>query len=209
MNAKQAKRSNPFGMDESCTNCDLCETRDQVVHGYGDVDAHFLFVGEMPSERADEIGVPFTGDVAGERLQEILGRLGLNESPPDAKEPEIENAFCTYLTRCRHPERGPTDGEITTCEPYLNAEIRMINPEILVPIGEGALAEIAAEYTTTPAADIDIVEDHATTIRGRGFELVPMIHPGEQTEEQTEAFVQHFRELMGSDYRQTKGRQGR
>ncbi len=163
----------------------------------------------MPSERADETGVPFTGDAEGERLQEILGRLGLNESPPEAEEPEIENAFLTNLTRCHHPQRGPTDGEIMTCEPYLNAEIRMINPEILVPIGEGALAEIAAEYTTKPAADIDIVEDHATTIRGRGFELVPMIHPGEQTEEQTEAFVEQFLDLMGTDYRQTKGRQGR
>ncbi|MCO8243819.1 MULTISPECIES: uracil-DNA glycosylase [unclassified Haladaptatus] len=209
MNAKQEERSNPFGMDEACTNCDLCESREQVVHGYGDVDAHFLFVGEMPSDRADETGVPFTGDAAGERLQEILGRLGLNESPPDAEEPEIENAFLTYLTRCHHPERGPTDGEIMTCEPYLNAEIRMINPEILVPIGEGALAEIATEYTTKPAADIDIVADHATTIRGRGFELVPMIRPENQTEEQTEAFVQHFHELMDTDYRQTKGRQGR
>lgn len=209
MNAKQEKRSNPFGMDGACTNCDLCESRENVVHGYGDVDAEFLFVGEMPSATADETGIPFTGDAAGERLQAILGRLGLSESAPDADEPEIENAFLTYVTRCHHPDRGPTDGEVMTCEPYLNAEIRMINPEILVPVGESALAEIATEYTTKPADEIDVVDDHATTIRGRGFELVPMIQPEEQSDEQTEAFVEHFSELMGRDYRQTKGRQGR
>ncbi|GAA0230641.1 uracil-DNA glycosylase family protein [Haladaptatus pallidirubidus] len=209
MDANQETRSNPFNMDEACTNCDLCETRDTVVHGYGDVGAEFLFVGEMPSEGADKTGIPFTGDSAGERFQDILGRLGLSESAPDETEPEIENAFLTYLTRCRHPERGPDDGEIMACEPYLNAEIRMINPEILVPVGERALEEIATEYTTTRASELDIADDHGKTIRGRGFELVPMIHPEEQTNEQTEAFVKAFAELMGTDYRQTKGRQGR
>ncbi|WP_227354086.1 uracil-DNA glycosylase [Haladaptatus salinisoli] len=209
MDANQDELSNPFGMDETCTNCALCEPRERVVHGYGDVGADFLFVGEMPSAGAEETGVPFTGDAAGERLQDVLGRLELSESPPDAAEPELDNAFLTYLTRCRHPERPPADEEVGTCEPYLNAEIRMINPEILVPVGQRALAEIAGEYTTTPAGEFDAAADHATTVRGRGFELVPMVHPAEQTEEQTEAFVRHFSDLMGKDYRQTKGRQGR
>ncbi|WP_435154434.1 uracil-DNA glycosylase [Haladaptatus sp. DFWS20] len=209
MDANQEERSNPFNMDEACTNCELCEHRERVVHGYGDVGAEFLFVGEMPSAGADETGVPFTDDSAGERLQDILGQLGLSDSAPDATEPELENAFLTYLTRCHHSERSPTDGEIMTCEPYLNAEIRMINPEILIPVGERALTEIATEYTTKPASEIDIADDHATTIRGRGFELVPMIHPGDQTDEQTAAFVEAFLDLMGNDYRQTKGRQGR
>ncbi|WP_266077775.1 uracil-DNA glycosylase [Haladaptatus caseinilyticus] len=209
MDANQEERSNPFSMDEECTNCDLCERREQVVHGYGDVGAEFLFVGEMPSAGADETGVPFTGDQAGERFQDILYRLGLSESDPAAEEPVLENAFMTYLARCYHPERPPSDGEIMTCEPYLNAEIRMINPEIIVPVGERALTEIATEYTTRPASDIDIVDDHATTIRGRGFELVPMVHPENQTNEQTETFVEAFIDLLGTDYRQTKGRQGR
>jgi len=52
-------------------------------------------------------------------------------------------------------------------------------------------------------------DDHATRIRGRGFELVPMIDPREQTDEQTQAWLEAFAELMASDYRQTKGRQGR
>ncbi|WP_458187189.1 uracil-DNA glycosylase [Haladaptatus sp. NG-WS-4] len=209
MDANQDVLSNPFGMDESCTNCGLCDHREQVVHGYGDVGAEFLFVGEMPSAGAEKTGVPFTNDDGGERFQDVFGRLGLSESAPDADEPELDNAFLTYLTRCRHPERPPSDDEITTCEPYLNAEIRMINPEIIVPVGQRALTAAAAEYTTTAAEEFDVESDHATTIRGRGFELVPMVHPTEQTDEQADAFVEHVLDLMGHDYRQTKGRQGR
>lgn len=55
-------------MDTDCTNCSgLCETREQVVHGYGDVGAEFLFVGEAPTAAAERTGVPFTGDEAGRR----------------------------------------------------------------------------------------------------------------------------------------------
>lgn len=210
MDANQQTRANPFGMDADCRNCPaLCETREQVVHGYGDVGADFLFVGEAPGEGADRTGVPFTGDERGEALQHVLGHLGLNNSLPSDDEPELENAFLTYLARCRDPERPPTDEEVETCEPYLNAEIRMINPEILVPVGERALTEIAAEYTTTPVEEFDVEADHATTIRGRGFEIVPMRDPLEATDEEREAFVDHFLALMDRDYRQTKGRRGR
>ncbi|WP_115862941.1 uracil-DNA glycosylase [Halorussus litoreus] len=210
MDANQQTRANPFGMDADCRNCPaLCETRERVVHGYGDVGADFLFVGEAPGERADRTGVPFTGDERGEALQHVLGQLGLNNSLPSDEDPELENAFVTYLTRCREPERPPTDEEVRTCEPYLNAEIRMINPEILVPVGQRALTEIATEYTTAPAEEFDAVEDHATTIRGRGFEIVPMADPRDASDDEREAFVDRFLALMDGDYRQTKGRRGR
>ncbi|MEM4780388.1 MAG: uracil-DNA glycosylase [Halalkalicoccus sp.] len=209
MDANQLSASNPFGMDENCQNCpELCETREEIAHGYGDVGAEFLFVGERPSPGADETGIPFFGDERGEAFQGILRALGFATQEPGEK-PEFDNAYCTLLTRCRHPERPPTGEEIDNCEPYLNAEIRMINPEIIVPVGERALREIATEYTTTPADEFDIEGDHATEIRGRGFELVPMIDPGEQTDDQREAFLQAFSDLFGRDYRQTKGRQGR
>ncbi|MFC7165701.1 uracil-DNA glycosylase [Halospeciosus flavus] len=210
MDAHQESQRNPYGMDEDCRNCEgLCDVRERVVHGYGDVGADFVFVGEAPSEGAERTGVPFTGDAAGERFQDILGQLGLNNSLPSSEEPELDNAFLTYLARCRHPDRPPADDEVATCEPYLTADVRMINPEILVPVGERALAALGEEYTTTPAADLDVVEHHGTTIRGRGFELVPMVHPANQSDEQKEAFVTRFLDLMGTDYRQTKGRRSR
>ena len=210
MDANQTEFENPFGMDEQCTNCDLCERRTNVVHGYGDVGGEFLFLAERPHEGADRTGIPFTGDDHGRRLQSILGELGFVRSEPDAAEPDIQNAFCTYLTRCRHPGREPTDREVDTCEPYLNAEIRMINPQIIVPIGQRVLESLAMEYTTRKPKSFDIEAEHATTIRGRGFELVPMLELDRQTDADSEAFVDHVREnVFSRDYRQTKGRQRR
>ncbi|QLG51265.1 uracil-DNA glycosylase [Natrinema halophilum] len=200
-------------MDEECRNCPaLCQTRTQVVHGYGDVGADFLFVGERPTARADEVGVPFAGTGGSDGdggLRRMLERLGLCDVSSPADEPILENVYLTNLTRCRDPDRQPTDEEVTTCEPYLNAEIRMINPEILVPVGERALTELGTDYTTTPAETLTLPDDHAARIRGRGFELVPMIDPRDQTEEQTRAWLEAFATLMASDYRQTKGRQER
>jgi uracil-DNA glycosylase family 4 len=191
-------------MDEACQNCPaLCETRERVVHGWGDVGGDFLFVGERPDEAADEGERPFAGSPTMTRLLETLGFL-----TDDPEEP-IRNAFLTHLTRCRDPDRTPTDDEIANCEPFLNAEIRMINPEIIIPVGEPVLRELATEYTTTPAEEFGHPEDHARTIRGRGFELVPMVAPARASEEQIDAFRAHFEEVLDRDYRQTKGRRGR
>jgi uracil-DNA glycosylase len=80
---------------------------------------------------------------------------------------------------------------------------------VLVPVGQRALTELGKEYTTTPADDLDVEDHHATSIRGRGFELAPMIHPAEQTDDQREEYVDFFLDLLDTDYRQTKGRRGR
>jgi hypothetical protein len=56
---------------------------------------------------------------------------------------------------------------------------------------------------------MDVEDLHASTVRGRGFELVPMVHPGEQSDEQTEAWIDFFLEFRDTDYRQTKGRRNR
>jgi len=211
VDANQDRFRNPFDMDEECTNCSaLCESREQVVHGYGDVGAEFLFVGEMPSAGADERGVPFSGDEGEHRLRYVLRELGFARSPADADELDLQNAYLTYLTRCRHPDRGPTDEEVRNCDAFLTAELRMINPEIIVPIGQRVLEALAVEYTTRRPDSFDAAAEHATTIRGRGFELVPMRALDDQTDDETEAFVDHVAsEVLGRDYRQTKGRRSR
>ncbi|MFC6973617.1 uracil-DNA glycosylase family protein [Halomicroarcula sp. GCM10025709] len=208
MDANQDEASNPFGMDEDCQNCDaLCATRETVVHGYGDVSAEFLVLGDSPSAAADDSGVPFTGEH--ERgLLDILAAVDMCEDP-DAAEPTLDNAFLTYVTRCRHPDRTATDEEVMNCEPYLNSEVRMINPELLLPVGQAALEALAFEYTTMSADELDVVDQHATTIRGRGFELLPMVPPAEQSDEQRTAVLDALGDILGRDYRQTKGRRGR
>ena len=208
MDANQETRQNPFGMDEECQNCPaLCESRETVVHGYGDVGAEFVVLGESPAAGTDESGIPFTD----ERERELLDILAAVDmvADPDAAEPELKNTFLTYVTRCRHPDRPATDDEVLNCEPYLNSEIRMINPEILLPVGQAALEALAFEYTTLSEDELDIAERHATTIRGRGFEILPMIPPADQTDDQRTAFLDHFSDLLGQDYRQTKGRRSR
>jgi len=208
MDANQESKSNPFGMDEQCQNCpELCETRETIAHGYGDVGAEFIVLGDSPSEGADESGIPFTGERERELL-DILAAVDLIEDP-DADRPELKNVFLTYVTRCRHPERAATDEEVINCEPYLNSEIRMINPELLLPVGQRPLEELAFEYTTLSEDELDIEERHATTIRGRGFEILPMLPPAEQTDAERAAFLDHFSDVLGQDYRQTKGRRSR
>jgi len=220
MDARQDETANPFGMDEDCTNCPkLVETRSQIVHGYGDVGADFVVIGDQPSAAADETGVPFAGDQS--LVWEILDRVGLVESEtrlpgasrngerdPGVAEPVPDDVYLTYVTRCHHPDRAATDEEVTACEAYRSSELRMINPEIIVPVGQRAIEALAFQYTTKSEDDLDVADCHATTIRGRGFELVPMADPDDQSPEETETFVEHFADLLGTDYRQTKGRQG-
>lgn len=206
----QQSRSNPFGMDEDCRNCPaLADCRTAIAHGYGDVAADFLVVGERPGPRADVTGVPFAGEDEPSPLQRVLGRLGLCALTSDPARPDLANVYLTNLTRCRHPDREPTAEEIEACEPYLDAEVRMINPEILIPVGQRALERITSEYTTLDPDDLDIADRHTETIRGRGFELVPMRDPRGASDDAIDEWVEAFASLMASDYRQTKGRRRR
>lgn len=198
--------SNPFGMDDACTHCpELVECRQQVVHGYGDVTGEFLFIREAPRVDATAFGYAVDPDSA---LAEILSRGGFVRED-DVDHPVLDNAFLTHLTRCRHPDRGPTDSEIRACNAFLNAEIRSINPEVLIPIGQQVFESVAEEFATG-ADPADAISDiHGTTIRGRGFELIPMIDTSHITREQIDAFLEAIEATLSRDYRQTKGRRSR
>lgn len=209
MDPEQPQQDNPFGMDDSCTNCSLCASRRTVVHGYGDTTAEFLFVLERPTPAADRNEGRLTGP-DGDRLREILEQLGFIGEGEENGAPVLENAYLTHLTRCRNPDRGPRSEEIDACEPFLDAEIRMINPELIVPIGDRVLKALATEYTTASPESFDIDAVHATTVRGRGFELLPMRSIDRLSQAEMAAFVEHVAEnVFGRDYRQTKGRQRR
>jgi uracil-DNA glycosylase family 4 len=167
-----------------------------------------VVIGDSPSADADATGVPFAGDQS--LVWEILDRVGLVEGDPGAAEPEPDDVFLTYVTRCRHPDRAATDEEVTACEAYRSSELRMINPEIIVPVGQRALVELAEEYTTRRPESFDADAEHATTIRGRGFELVPMRDLGALTPAAVDEWVDHMLEaVLSRDYRQTKGRRER
>ena len=205
MSFEQDEQRNPFGMDEACTACPkLVHSRESIVHGYGDVTADFLFIVEAPTQAADVASHPTTEDP----VVRVLEQMGLVGQDSDSG-PELVNAYITHLTRCRHPDRSPTEAEITECSAFLSAEIRMINPEILVPVGTRVLRSLAPEYTTLSPEELIAEELHGEEVRGRGFELVPMVGRDRLDEDRMAAFVTKFEDLMGRDYRQTKGRRAR
>lgn len=206
MDANQDTLENPFGMDETCTHCDaLVTSRTNVVHGYGDVTADFLFIAANPSPGADTAGVPFAGDGGDERLRRVLFDLGFTSEPDDL---DVDNAYLTYLTRC-HTERAPTNREIENCDGFLTADVRMINPEIIVAFGHPVLAALCYEYTTLRPDDLDIDAQHATTIRGRGFEIVASLPLEDMTDDDEAALGRELALTLSRDYRQTKGQRKR
>jgi DNA polymerase len=110
-----------------CTKCEeLVESRSQIVNGAGPADADVLFVGEGPGANEDEQGAPFVGR-SGSVLDDALADAGLAR----------EDVRITNCVRCRPPEnRDPTKGELNNCRPYLEREIELVDPEVLVTLGK-------------------------------------------------------------------------
>lgn len=211
MTLEQDRMDNPYGMDPDCTNCAaLSETRQSIVHGYGDVSADFMFVAEAPTAAADEAGHPLASTECEYSLRSLLAKAGFLGNRTDSdNQPVIDNAFVTYLTRCRHPDRSPTAEEIANCDPFLNAELRTINPDILIPLGKRALSVIARDFSTMNPDELAISEVHGNELRGRGFEILPLIEPATMTKQEFDEAVKAIARTLGRDYRQTKGRRKR
>ena len=205
MSFEQDEQRNPFGMDEDCTACpELVECREAIVHGYGDVTADFLVIVEAPTGAADNAGRPTVDDP----VVQVLDRVGL-VSHEHGSELKLANTYVTHLTRCRHSDRPPLEEELENCSAFLSAEIRMINPEILIPVGTRVLQTLAIDYTTKSPDELAAEDLHGEAVRGRGFELVPMDDRDQLDKDRMDSFVSGFEDVLGRDYRQTKGRRAR
>ncbi|NIB99739.1 uracil-DNA glycosylase [Halobacterium sp. R2-5] len=110
-----------------CTRCEaLVDSRSQIVNGDGPEDADVLFVGEAPGASEDEEGVPFVGRSGGV-LDDELRDAGLSRA----------DVRITNCVRCRPPEnRDPTKEELANCRPYLEREIDLVDPEVVVTLGK-------------------------------------------------------------------------
>ena len=119
----------------ACTACALCQGRRQAVFGVGHELAHWMIVGEAPGEREDATGEPFVG-VSGQLLDNMLRALGLTREPGDpARQVYIANAV-----KCRPPgNRNPEPGELARCEPYLQRQIELVRPRIILAMGRFAV----------------------------------------------------------------------
>ena len=110
---------------QTCTRCTLSEKRTRAVPGEGDHNADIMFIGEGPGYYEDQQGRPFVGQ-AGALLNELLATIGLKR----------EDVYITNMVKCRPPNnRDPIPGELQACRPYLDEQLEMISPKVLVTLG--------------------------------------------------------------------------
>jgi len=145
----------------SCTACALAAGRTQVVFGVGDPDADLVFVGEGPGREEDLRGEPFVG-----RSGQLLDRLMAEELGIDRSRCYIAN-----VVKCRPPDnRDPLPGEIEACRPYLEAQLDLVHPVVVVTLGNFATRLLLG------------TDRGVTSLRGAAYplrdgSLVPTFHP--------------------------------
>ncbi|WP_137286306.1 uracil-DNA glycosylase family protein [Halorussus salinisoli] len=221
------RTSNPFGMSPPCAHeCGGTgdESGRRAVFGYGDANADFHVVGDHPGVHGGgETGIPFTGSLAGERLQPVLNEVGLlGDAYSD--DPTVADLFLSYRHMCCLPEgRTPTDREYADLEPFFDSELRAISAHVLLPVGERATRYVLGTYAAREAlldaengGGADSTDDpdggqredrmatlHADHVPGRGFLVVPIREPSEWDDGDGERLAASLADLLASDYRQT------
>ncbi len=144
----------------NCKRCGLCAARKNAVPGEGSLTSRVMFVGEGPGEQEDETGRPFVGP-AGKLLSQILQAAGFKR----------EEVYIANVVKCRPPDnRVPTIEETLRCQPWLEAQLALLRPRIIVALGN------------TPLRWFLHVSGGITKMRGRWFTwrgaaLMPMFHP--------------------------------
>ena len=150
-------------MHTLCT-CALKDTATNVVPGDGSPDARIMFIGEAPGAAEDRQGVPFVG-TAGKFLAQMLASVGLRR----------EDVYITNVVKYRPPDnRDPLPEEVAACWPWLKEQIRLIQPDLIIPLGRHALARFV------PGRQIS--QDHGKAFRreieGCGtFVFYALYHP--------------------------------
>ncbi len=145
----------------SCVRCGLCQTRRQVVFGVGNPNADILFVGEGPGEQEDIKGEPFVGP-AGKLLDDMLSIIDIDRR---------ENCYIANIVKCRPPHnRDPLETEQEACFGYLQQQIALIKPKVIVCLGR-----IAATKLIRP--DFRITKEHGTWTERDGIAWTAIYHP--------------------------------
>ncbi len=144
-----------------CTRCGLCETRRNVVFGVGKPDADIMFVGEGPGEQEDIQGMPFVGP-AGKLLDDMLSIIDLDRNT---------NCYIANIVKCRPPHnRDPHETEQEACIGYLQQQIALVKPKIIVCLGRIAAMKLIRE-------DFRITREHGTWTQKDGIAYTAIYHP--------------------------------
>lgn len=150
-----------------CVKCDLCRGRTRTVFGVGDEKARWLFIGEGPGRNEDLKGEPFVGQ-AGKLLDNMLVSMGLRRG---------DNAYIANIVKCRPTDdngrdRPPTPDEVAACLPYLERQIALIQPTMLVALGKTAALALLGLDADTPVSRL-----RGKVHRYAGLPLVVTYHP--------------------------------
>jgi uracil-DNA glycosylase family 4 len=149
---------------QDCTRCPLHETRTKAVFGAGNADADLMFVGEAPGAEEDRQGLPFVGR-AGQLLNQMLEEIGMAR----------EDVFIANVLKSRPPgNRDPQPLEIEACEPYLFAQVRLIEPRVVCTLGNFATKLLSGSPTGITRVR---GTPQARELGGRTVHLLPLFHP--------------------------------
>jgi uracil-DNA glycosylase len=147
----------------ACTRCTLCNTRTQTVFGVGNLQAQWLIVGEAPGADEDRQGEPFVGR-AGQLLNSMLRAIGLAR----------EQVYIANVLKCRPPgNRDPAANEAAECLPYLEQQIALLKPKIMLAVGR-----IAAQNLLRTDVTLGRLRQQ---VHHFGLSKVPLVvtyHPG-------------------------------
>ena len=160
-----------------CTECELHQGRTNAVPGEGDPAAELMFIGEGPGVQEDRQGRPFVGP-AGRFLEELLASIGLNR----------RQVYIANMVKCRPPQnRDPLPQEIGACSKYLNRQIELINPLLIVTLGRFSLARFF------PGESISRARGRVRDKDGR--RVYPIMHPA------AALYRQEMRSSIEEDFR--------
>ncbi len=142
-----------------CPKCDLSQSRTNAVPGEGPENAEIMFIGEAPGFHEDRQGRPFVG-AAGQYLDELLKLIGMDRT----------KVYITNVVKCRPPQnRDPRPDEMEACRPYLDRQIELIQPKVIITISRYAMARWFP--------DKKISEIHGHPKRFGNLVVLPMYHP--------------------------------
>jgi uracil-DNA glycosylase family 4 len=143
----------------ACQDCELAKYRTKVVPGDGAEDADLLFIGEAPGWHEDQQGRPFVGP-AGQFLDQLLASIGLRR----------EEVYIANVIKCRPPQnRDPLPAEIQSCRKWLDHQIEIIQPQMIITLGRYSLARYFPNQS--------ISKIHGKPRKSGGVIYYPMYHP--------------------------------
>jgi DNA polymerase len=151
----------------NCHKCDIAKSRTRVVPGEGAENAEIMFIGEAPGWHEDHQGRPFVGP-AGQFLDELLASIGLKRN----------DVYITNIIKTRPPDnRDPLPQEIMNCRPWLDRQLAIIKPKIIVTLGRYSMNMFF------PGKSIGQI--HGTSVRKNGVIYFAMYHPAAALHQQS------------------------